>query len=146
VASGVGSSDPGSFGSFGPPDPGLVVEVAEVGSVVVGGWIVVVVVDIAAAIDCSAPQLLSLPKAPKASTRTTSRCQRLCMYSLRSIRPYQLTILTEPSPLRPTHPHPRPEICASRVHVAMVASSVSTFDHSARLGGRGPVSDSSVTG
>jgi hypothetical protein len=24
VASGVGSSDPGSFGSFGPPDPGFV--------------------------------------------------------------------------------------------------------------------------
>jgi hypothetical protein len=24
VAAGVGSSDPGSFGSFGPPDPGVV--------------------------------------------------------------------------------------------------------------------------
>jgi hypothetical protein len=55
----VGSSGPGSPG-------GLVVEVEGVGSVVVVGWIVVVV-DTAWAAGCSVPELLSTPKAPNAS-------------------------------------------------------------------------------
>jgi hypothetical protein len=65
--------EPGSSGSRSPG--GLVVEVEGVRSVVVVGWIVVVV-DTAWAAYCSVPELLSPPKAPTASAMTTSSCQR----------------------------------------------------------------------